>query len=147
MGTEYTQATTCMVTSGGNLSAAVSAQLHFDALQPLDFAVRIFNDLKSEDEKERWTIPVSLFDKLRGLDSTTTTTEGTIEATVIWHMSFLRKQVLIEFDLNGRPPTTLMIPRRDIKRFMKLIKQILTEDPQAVPDYLDGERLRFIGRY
>ena len=147
MGTEYTQATTCMVTSGGTFSAAVSAQLHFDALKPLDFAVRIFNDLKSEDEKERWTLPVSLFDKLRGLDSSTTTIEGTIEASVIRHLSFLRRQVLIELDLNGRPPTTLMIPRRDIKRFMKLIKGILTDDPLAVPDCLDGQRLRFTGRY
>lgn len=147
MGTEYTKATTCTVTSGGVVSAGVSAQLHFDALQPLDFAVYIFNGLKSEDKEERWTLPVSLFDKLRGLDNSATTTEGTIEASVIRHLSFLRKQVLIELDLNGRPPTTLMIPRRDIKRFMKLINQVLADDPLAVPDYIDGQWLRFVGRY
>ncbi len=131
----------------GHFYAPPLTELHFDATKPFEFTVHNFKELdsKSPEGVERWVLPIEMFKSLRtlrGRGASASIMNADIVISMPKGLNSWRRQVAIDLDIKEygvqRPPARLIIPWRDIKRFMRLIHKVLEEDPSAKTDCVDG---------
>lgn len=159
MGTVYFQNANCTIMRRGHFSVPPRTELRFDATKPFEFTVINFSDLDKETPEtvEQWVLPIEMFKSLRtlrGRGNSAGIMNADITVTVPKSLSAWRQQVIIDLDIRDRnrkvlknAPARLVIPWRDIKRFMRLVEKILRKDPSAKDDYIEGAALKLLGRF
>lgn len=115
---EHFAKVTCKTIRDGRMVTPPRAELRLDTTKLDEFSLHVFTDL---DNAESWTLSVDMFQRL---STTTRSIDDGATIQVIKTLSMVRRQVAIDFDIKGRPATRVLIPLREVRRFMRVIKRV-----------------------
>lgn len=121
--TEHFDKASCVTIRNGHMVTPPRAELRFNDARPTVFSLNVFTDL---DNAESWTLSVDMFERLCAStwrSATLNIIDDGVTIKVVKVLNMWRKQVAIDFDLEGRPATRALIPLREVKRFMRVIKR------------------------
>lgn len=121
--TEHFDKITCQTVRNGHMKVPPRAELRFNDSRPAVFTLSIFTNL---DNAESWTLSVDMFERLCAStwrSATLNIIDDDVAIRVVKVLSMWRKQVAIDFDIEGRPATRALVPLWEVKRFMRVIRR------------------------